>query len=83
MSRRFAILLERASRIRQMIEREQRLPKPSALRLMRMKQLHLQLSNDLRELAAKRLIAIASAPRLRPELVFTTVNSPPMMSHRL
>jgi hypothetical protein len=82
MSRRFAILLERASRIRQMIEREQLLSTPSASRLMRMKRLHLRLSRDLREFAAKRLIAIASAPRLRPELIFTSVNSAPVSTHR-
>jgi hypothetical protein len=69
MSRRFMHLLERTTRIREMIDREQRSPAPSAMRLMRMKQLYLQLSQNLRSLTRKRVIAMASAPRLRPDIL--------------
>jgi hypothetical protein len=82
MSRRFFTLLERAARIRQLIDREQRLAKPSAVRLMRMKQLYLRLTNSLHELTAKRIVAIASAPRLRPAPVFATVRSAPIVGRR-
>jgi hypothetical protein len=82
MSRRFVTLLERAARIRELIEREQQLPAPSATRLMRMKQLYLHLSANLRKLTEKRLVAMASAPRFRPQLVFRDVRSAPAFSGR-
>lgn len=73
MSRRFLVLLERAARLREMIDREQRSPAPSAMRLMRMKTLYLEISGRLRRLTEKRLVAIASAPRFQPRIVFRTV----------
>jgi hypothetical protein len=82
MSRRFLVLLERATRIREMIDREQRSPVPSWMRLMRMKQLYLKLSRNLRNLTEKRIIAMASAPRMRPEIVFHNVRSAPALSGR-
>ena len=75
MSRRFVTLLERTKNIRQLIEREERLPTPSAMRLIRLKKLQLWLSARLREMSAKQLIAITSAPRLQPEFVFRSVRS--------
>ena len=81
MSRRFVTLLERAARIRELIEREQQLQAPSATRLMRMKQLYLHLS-AMRKLTEKRLVAMASAPRFRPQLVFRDVRSAPAFSGR-
>jgi len=50
MSRRFLILLERATRIREMIEREQQAAAPNSIRLMRMKQVYLMISRRLRGL---------------------------------
>ena len=82
MSRRFLILLERATRIREMIDREQQSPVPSAMRLMRMKQLYLKISRSLRRLTEKRVIAMASAPRLRPDVIFLNVRSAPALSGR-
>src|SRR6185312_2399445 len=70
MSRRFVTLLERTEKIRQLIEREQRVANPNAVRLMRLKRLQLRLAKGLREMSAKQLIAMASAPRLRPKIVF-------------
>lgn len=75
MSHRFVTLLERTKIIRQLIEREERLPTPSAMRLMRLKKLQLWLSGRLREMSAKQLVAIASAPRLKPEILFRNVRS--------
>jgi hypothetical protein len=80
MSRRFLVLLERAARIRELIEREQQSPAPSFMRLMRMKQVYLMISRRLRSLTAKRLVAMASAPRLRPDVVFHNVRSAPALS---
>lgn len=80
MSRRFLILLERATRIREMIDREQQSPSPSAMRLMRMKRLYLSISRSLRSLTEKRIVAMASAPRLRPDVVFRNVRSAPALS---
>lgn len=82
MSRRFLILLERATRIREMIDREQQSSAPSAMRLMRMKQLYLKISRSLRRLTEKRIVAMASAPRLRPDVVFRNVRSAPALSGR-
>ncbi len=82
MSRRFLVLLDRAARIREMIDREQKSPAPSNMRLIRMKQLYLQLSRSLRRLTEKRIIAMASAPRLRPEIIFLNVQSAPALSGR-
>ena len=82
MSRRFMTLLERATRIRELIDREQSLPAPSPMRLMRMKQLYLHLSASLRRLTEKRLVAMASAPRFRPQIVFHNVKSAPAFSGR-
>ncbi len=79
---RFLILLERATRIRELIDREQQSPAPSAMRLMRMKQLYLQISRSLRRLTEKRFIAMASAPRLRPNVVFLDIRSAPALSGR-
>jgi ABC-type arginine transport system ATPase subunit len=75
MSRRFMVLLERATRIRELIEREQQSKSPSAMRLMRMKRIYLSISRNLRGLTEKRLVAIASAPRMRPDVVFLNVRS--------
>ena len=75
MSRRFVTLLERTKQIRQLIEREERALNPDAMRLMRLKKLQLWLAERLREMSAKQLVAIASAPRLKPEIVFRTVRS--------
>jgi hypothetical protein len=77
MSRRFITLLERTGKIRRLIEREERLPTPSAMRLMRLKKLQLWLSERLREMSAKQLVAIASAPRLKPEILFGNIRSTP------
>jgi hypothetical protein len=82
MSRRFVTLLDRATRIRQLIEREQQLPAPSPTRLMRMKQLYLHASASLRKMTEKRLVAMASAPRFRPQLVFRNTKSAPAFSGR-
>lgn len=81
MSRRFVTLLERTADIRQMIEREEGLPTPSQIRLMRLKKLQLKLSERLRAVSAKQLIAMASAPRLKPEILFRNVRSAPTLSH--
>jgi hypothetical protein len=70
MSRRFLILLERAARLRDLIDREQHAPVPNAMRLVRMKTLYLDISGRLRRLTEKRLISIASAPRFQPRLAF-------------
>lgn len=80
MSRRFLILLERAARLREMIDREQQSTAPNAIRLMRMKQIYLTISRHLRSLTEKRIVAMASAPRLRPDVVFRNVNSAPALS---
>jgi hypothetical protein len=82
MSQRFMTQLERATRVREMIEREQRSSSPSPMRLIRMKQLYLHLSASLRRLTEKRLIAMASAPSFRPQLVFRSVYSGPAFSGR-
>jgi hypothetical protein len=79
-SRRFLILLERATRIREMIEREQRLPAPNSMRLIRMKQVYLMISSSLRRLTEKRIVAMASAPRFKPDIVFHNVRSAPALS---
>jgi hypothetical protein len=75
MSRRFVNLLERTKKIRQLIEHEERAPNPSAMKLMRLKRLQLWLAERLREMSAKQLIAMASAPRLKPEILFRNVRS--------
>ncbi len=77
MTQRFFMLLERATLVRRMIEREQGLAEPSAVRLMRMKTLSLRLSRALQSLAAKRVRAMASAPRFTPTLIFSSVRSVP------
>jgi hypothetical protein len=82
MSRRFLVLLERATRIREMIDRELQSAAPRAMRLIRMKQLYLQLSRRLRTLTEKRIIAMASAPRIRPNVVFLNVRSTPALTGR-
>ncbi len=80
MSRRFMVLLERATRIRQLIDREQQSGKSSPIRLMRMKRLYLSISQSLRSLTEKRMVAIASAPRMRPDVLFLNVRSAPALS---
>lgn len=80
MSRRFLVLLERAARIRELIDREQQSTSPNAIRLMRMKQVYLTISRRLRSLTEKRIVAMASAPRLRPDVVFRNVRSAPALS---
>ncbi|MBS0250747.1 MAG: hypothetical protein JSR78_06740 [Proteobacteria bacterium] len=80
MSRRFLVLLERAARIRELIDREQQSSSPNSIRLMRMKQVYLTISRRLRSLTEKRVIAMASAPRLRPDVVFLNVRSAPALS---
>jgi hypothetical protein len=80
MSRRFLLLLERATRFRDLIEREQKAHAPSAIRLMRMKQIYLVISSRLRRLTEKRVAAMSSAPRLRPDVVFLNVRATPALS---
>jgi hypothetical protein len=80
MSRNFLILLERATRIRDMIDREQASPAPNNQRLMRKKQIYLNASRHLRNHSIKRIIGMASAPRLRPDVVFSNVRSAPALS---
>ncbi|MFA7307722.1 MAG: hypothetical protein WC026_13735 [Hyphomicrobium sp.] len=80
MSRRFVTLLERSAEIRQLIEREESSAAPRSVRLMRLKKLQLQLSESLRELSVKQLIAMASAPSFRPKFVFSDVHSAPALS---
>lgn len=75
MSTRFFTLLSRATAIREAIEREQHLSSPNQIRLMRLKRLYLRLSANIQDLATKRLIAMASAPSLRPAFVFADVRS--------
>ena len=70
MSRRFLVLLERATRLRDLIDREQHAPAPNAMRLMRMKTLYLEISGRLRRLTEMRLVSIASAPRFQPRIAF-------------
>lgn len=70
MSRRFITLLERVTRIREWIDREQRSSAPSPVRLIRMQQLYLRLSESLRGMTRQRLIRMASAPRFRSERPF-------------
>jgi len=70
MSRRFITLLERVTRIRDWIDREQRSSAPSPVRLIRMQQLYLRLSESLRGMTRQRLIRMASAPRFRSERSF-------------
>jgi len=74
MSRRFITLLERVTRIREWIDREQRSSAPSPVRLIRMQQLYLRLSENLRGLTRQRLTRMASAPRFRSEGSFYTAN---------
>jgi hypothetical protein len=80
MSRRFLTLLEHATHLRDMIDREHNSAAPNTLRLMRMKQVYLRISQRLRSLTEKRVIAMASAPRFRPEVVFRNVKSTPALS---
>ncbi len=80
MSRRFLILLEHATRIREMIEREQSSAAPNSMRLMRMKQVYLMISSRLRGLTEKRIVEMASAPRFKPDIVFHNVHSAPALS---
>ncbi|HVX37125.1 MAG TPA: hypothetical protein VHC71_13005 [Hyphomicrobium sp.] len=80
MSRRFVTLLERTAEIRHLIEREESSAAPRSVRLMRLKTLQLQLAESLREMSAKQLIAMASAPSFRPKLVFRDVQSAPVLS---
>jgi hypothetical protein len=82
MSRRFLVLLERATRLRNMIDREQQAPAPNAMRLIRIKQLYLQVSSNLRRQTEKGIIAMASAPRLRPDVIFRNVRSASAFSGR-
>ena len=71
MSRRFITLLERITWVREMIEREQRSSAPSQVRLIRMKQLYLRLSDSLHRLTRQRLIRMASAPRFKSQRIFS------------
>lgn len=75
MSRRFVTLLERITWVREMIEREQRSTTPSSVRLIRMKQLYLRLSDSLHQMTRQRLIRMASAPRFRSKRVFSMTPS--------
>jgi hypothetical protein len=70
MSRRFLVLLERATRLRDTIDRERHATAPNAMRLMRMQKLYLEISSRLRRLTEKRLLSIASAPRFQPRLAY-------------
>jgi hypothetical protein len=70
-------LLERVTRVREMIEREQRSNTASPLRLFRMKQLYLRLTQNLRKLTRQRLIAMASAPRFRSGRIFGSTRPTP------
>ena len=80
MSRRFFTLLERTAGIRHLIEREESLAAPRSVRLMRLKKLQLQLAESLRDMSAKQLVAMASAPSFRPKLLFRDVRSAPALS---
>ena len=80
MSRRFLTLLERAASIRHLIEREELSRSPNSVRLMRLKKLQLRLSERMRVISAKQLIAIASAPRLKPSILFGSVQTTPAAS---
>ncbi|HET6390950.1 hypothetical protein [Hyphomicrobium sp.] len=71
MSRRFITLLERLAWVREMIDREQRSGAPSPVRLIRMKQLYLRLSQNLRQMTKQRLIRMASAPRFKSRRAFS------------
>lgn len=68
MSRRFYDLLQRATRVRTLIEEEQRRRVPDLLRLMRLKALALKLKERLNGQLGARLVAMASAPRFTPRL---------------
>lgn len=80
MPRRFTTLLDRASRMRRLIEEEQKSQHPDAFRLIRMKNLYLRLSASLKGLNARQMIKMASAPRLKPIVVYSTVRSAPAFS---
>jgi hypothetical protein len=82
MSRRFITLLERAARMRQLLEREQRRPGANIVRLMRLRYLDLRLAKSLRQQTAERLVSMASAPRRRPDLLFATIKATPTSFHR-
>jgi hypothetical protein len=82
MSRHFMTLLERVSRVREMIDREQRSNAASPVRLIRMKQLYLRLSEKLRRLTKQKLVRMASAPRFRSERIFHSARSAPAYSGR-
>lgn len=75
MSRRYHDLLNRAWRVRRLIEEEQRRPQPNAMHLIRLKGLALRLKARLNALTGRRLVALASAPRFRPRLVAATVQA--------
>lgn len=77
MSRRFITLLERAARMRQLLEREQRRPGANVFRLIRLKHLNMRLTKSLRQQTAKRLVSMASAPRRQPDLLFATLTATP------
>lgn len=80
MSRRFVTLLERSAEIRQLIEREENSAAPRSVRLMRLKTLQLQLSESLRAISAKQLIAMASAPSFKPKVLFSDVRAAASLS---
>lgn len=80
MSRRFVTLLQRSAGVRHLIEREEKSRAPRSVRLMRLKKLQLQLSESLRNLSAKQLIAMASAPRFTPKLMFREIRTVPILT---
>lgn len=70
MSRRFQVLLDRYATIRREIDAERELPRPSQLRLVRLKRLQLLINTRIREFVEASAIRRASAPRYRPAYAF-------------
>lgn len=70
MSRRFQVLLDRYALIRREIDAEREQPRPSQLRLVRLKRLQLLINTRIREFVEASAIRRASAPRYRPAYAF-------------
>ncbi len=68
MSRRFQGLLDRYTSIRRAIELERNHPRPSLLRLMRLKRLQLLLGERIRSFVELSAIRRASVPRFVPAI---------------
>lgn len=70
MSRRFQVLLDRYAIIRREIDAERDQPRPSLLRLVRLKRLQLLINTRIREFVEASAIRRASAPRYRPVFAY-------------